>query len=509
MSMTVKSKVFSGHTFLQPKPAFSSLGMHQSSWSAIAFEKKHKKGGAFQATMFYDQSYETENASAYFAFDNKNELNLSVGITSTNNTDKDSLYTPTTDRDVLGQWLGLTATAHTKYTGSYKITPQQKQAGAILEYSQDLKNIIDTAFFKHLYIFAALPVTLVENTLKYEGPDTIFQAFTNQDIKATVAGQSATKNKWDYLRFPTEKQSSLNLSCLKLGFGTTLIGNEDILIATNSTLIVPLVNHVENRTMFEPVQGYNGSFALASQVLFQFPVIKKTSDDIARVCAHFGFQNTVIISRSSMRTFDLKEKPFSRYMIFYDKTNNRTEHGINALTLHSKVEPFNMINIIAGVRFNYYDAVAEVGYEFWAHGSEHVSLDKAWEEGRYGIAYIDAEGNLRKDAANQGLTASKSTINYVSFADGDGRSATTKAHDVAVAATTKSQYNVYVRAQDIDLNSAANQKCHVHKPYISVGLRGAKENLDLFINLGAYLSIAAHNSATSTFGGWIKAGASF
>lgn len=511
-SIIVTPEVFSGQTFLYPKPSFASLGMHQSSWSAVAYGKTHEKGSALQATIFYDQSYHTEDAAAYFLFDKKNELNLSVGITSTDNTTAKSLYTPANDRDILGQWLGLTATSHAAYTGEYSVTPQQRQAGIIFEFSQDLKNLTDVDFLKHLYVFASLPVTLVENTLKYEGSDTILQAFTNQSIKATVTGQSATQNKWDYLRYPTETQSSLNLTCLKLGFGTTLVSEDDILIASNNTLIIPMTHSVENRTMFEPAQGYNGSIALASQALFQFPIMKSKNSDVTRICAYFGFENTVIIPSNSMRTFDLKDKPFSRYMLFYDKKTNSMDHGVNILTRECEVSAYNQINITTGIRINYYNAVGEIGYEFWAHGAEKLSLEKEWEEGRYGIAYINSDGTLMKEKITLlGLTASKSTINYVSFADGDAQTA--KSHAVTSAgiakATTKHEYNVYVKATDIDHNSAANQKCHVHRPYVSLGLRGSKENVDLFLNLGAYVSVVSQNSSTSTFGGWIKAGATF
>lgn len=503
--------IFSGQTFLYPKPAFASLGMQQSSWNSVAYEKKQAQGSAFQATIFYDQTYKTDDAAAYFLFDNKNKLNVSVGITSENNTTKNSLYTETSTRDILGQWLGLTAAAHTQYQGEFSVTPEQKQAGVIFECSQDLKNITTIDFFKHLYVFAALPVSFIENTLKYEGPETIFQAFTNQSIKATVAGQADTKNNWNYLTYPTKSQSSLRLSCVKLGFGTTLINENDIIIATSNTFIVPLAQAVENRTLFEPVQGYNGSFAMASQALFQFPIIKKNNNEATSLCAYFGFENTVITSKKSMRTFDLQDKPFSRYMLFYDKVTDKIEPGVNVLTKKCKVEPYNMINLIAGLRGHYYDAVVEIGYEFWAHPTERVTIDSnnPWEDGRYGIAYIDAQGALRRDGTSLlGFTASKSTISFVAFADGDER--VPKSHNIlAPGELPQAKYNIYIREQDIDFNSAASQKSHVHRPYISFGLHSKKEKFDFFVNAGAHVSIAKQNSATSTVGGWFKAGLAF
>ena len=65
------------------------------------------------------------------------------------------------------------------------------------------------------------------------------------------------------------------------------------------------------------------------------------------------------------RTFDLKGKPYSRYMLFFDKGTNSLVPGINVLTKDCNVKPHNYVNVITGIRFKYYKAVGEIGYELW------------------------------------------------------------------------------------------------------------------------------------------------
>ena len=133
-------------------------------------------------------------------------------------------------------------------------------------------------FFKHLFIGFTVPVTFLENDFQYSGNDEIFKAFTNQVIPATTSGQtSSSQNNWEYLVYPKEKQTSLYITNLKVTLGTTLISRDDILLTTNSSLIIPMVAAVDNRQIFQPVQGYNGAFALNSEALFQFPIMKKES----------------------------------------------------------------------------------------------------------------------------------------------------------------------------------------------------------------------------------------
>lgn len=491
---------YSSQTFLFSRPAFNSLGIQQGSWNALAYEKEHEKGGAFQCSTFYEQSFKTSDAASYFGINKNNKSILSVGTATANNYTQGSLYTKTVSRDILGQWLGFTDPA-SNFSGEFSITPEQRQIGFIFEYSQDLKNLFDIGFLRYLYVNVSLPVTLSENTLKYEGHDDILKAFTNQN-----------SNNWEYLLYPTETQRSFSASNLKLTLGTTLIGIKDILMTTCSSLFIPLTSAVKGKKLFEPVQGYNGSFALSSQALFQFPIMKKSDEAVSRICAFFGFENVFVMGNKMKRTFDLKNKPYSRYLLLYDKITNSLEFGVNALTKDCDVEPYNFMNIIAGFRFNYGKAIAEIGYEFWAHAPEKVSLhkDDPWTEDRYGIAYIDSTGALitstHASSVGSGLTASKSTINYVEFADGDTRG--TKSH-AGVPIDANAQYNVYIKESDIDYNSAASQKTHIHRPYVSLGLRGSKEKYDLFVNVGGHLSVSYQNSALSMWGGWFKAGATF
>lgn len=472
---------FTNQTILFPKDGFGSYAMHEASWHNMVYNKQHC-GSALQIYSYFQTSLPDETSSQYFLFDKHNSLRVESGTAAGN---PEAYNEESFKRNILGQWLGFKEADNFK--GDFTLTPEQTQYGLIAEFSQDLKAFTDISLLDHLSVGISVPLTYVENKLKFQGDSKILEALQGKNAAAMNMAEP-----WQYLKLNPDTQTSATLTNVKLHLGTKYQSEDDILIATNTFAIIPLVQHIDNRSLFEPIAGYNGHIVFGSNVNFQIPLLV-AQDGLSRICGYFGLENKFLLQNHQKRTFEIADKPYSRYMPIYDRHINKMIPGVNAFTKECVVEPFNVVNFIAGIRFKYKDSVGEIGYELWGHGTETITIkkDNDWEENRYGIPLINENFVLQLNGT-KGKTASKSSINYAAAPDG--------------AAATD---NVYIKKTDLNMQVAAARTSIVHRGYASLGIAKKGKDRDCFANLGLFIEATQNNAAFNTWGGWFKLGFSF
>lgn len=505
------NKIIDEHTnqtFMFTRPISHSISMNQAGWNDFAYES-HKLGTSFQTYVVYAQSFENLTGREYFSFDHKHILSIRGGTDPTEfdltpkgfipkDPTQDQITTPSFNRDILGQWLNYNDVE----TATFSFEPRQRQAAGIIEFSQDLSKVSEADLFKSWYFSVRVPITYVSNNIGFrtDNSDVTLNALSN--------------NNFLYNNVSTCSISSTRPSNAQFTLGTKYLNENDLQVITGMGVVVPLVEQRTGRYLFEPIHGFNAHFGFPTQLLVQFPLL--VSDDIAhsRVCFFLSLENIFLARNKQMRTYDLKGKPYSRYLKLLDIHSNSIVPAMNVLTLRSRVEPFNMFNSAMGFRVKFHDCLGEIGYELWAHGTENVSVENKfeaeWQDDRYGIAFINEEGKLASiDDSNMieelpvgqtGMTASKSTINYVASPDGISACCPTP---------TFTQQNKYITLQDLDLNSAAARSTITHKVYMSVTLGERGDKRDFFANLGIYIEAAQNNAALSMWGGWAKFGITF
>src|SRR5205814_7945427 len=97
-------------------------------------------------------------------------------------------------------------------------------------------------------------------------------------------------------------------------------------------------------------------------------------------------------SRTQRRSFDLKNKPWSRYISVYANEEQAQEAadsldttlatpGINVFTKSLKITPGLAHNINTAFVFTCRTFEGEIGYNFYAKRSEHAKLACCWVEG--------------------------------------------------------------------------------------------------------------------------------
>lgn len=460
---------YTNQTFMFPKEIFGSYGMEQSSWHNIVYNK-HSHGIALQAYAYGQASFENSTASQYFLFDDLSKLIIQSDETTY---DEESFT-----RNILGAWFGLEGS--TPFSGTFSLTPQQSQYGITLGLSQDLSKFFEVAFLRNASFNISIPIVHIKNQLVFKGDSTILNALQGGNSIAMGLGES-----WQYLILNEQVQEETQVTNIKVQCATKYESDDDVQVATTTFLIFPFISSVSNQILFQPAFGYNGHIVWGSGITFQFPLIR-SQDKLTRICFFTGLENKFLFSNNQQRTVELNDKPYSRYMPLYDRYTDTMVPGVNVFTRNCIVEPYNIINFIAGFRYKYKDSIGEIGYELWGHDTEQITIDNGnlWQDNRYGIANINGNGEL--DPTIQ--TANRSTMNYV------------------IPDTTT---NTYITAKDLNLVTAAARAALVNRVYMSIGYGDKTENTDFFLNFGLFMEIVQNNAAFSSWGGWAKTGITF
>jgi len=464
---------YTNQTFMFPKEIFGSFGMDQASWHNIVYNKK-SYGFALQAYAYAQSSLpNTTNGSEYFLFNDLPLLIVQSGVGAPFNEES---FT----RNIAGQWLGIKADTAT--TATYSLTPQQSQYGITLGFNQDLSKFCDMGFLRALSFGFSMPIVHVKNQLVFSGNDEILQALQGKFNQNFAPALSQT---WDFLIIDENVQQTTTVATIKFQFDTKYQSEDDIQIATTTFFIAPTTKSVSNEILFQPMLGYNGHAAMGSGITFQFP-LTVSQDEISRICMYFGLENKFLFGNNQNRTVEIYGNPYSRYLPIYDRYTNTLVPGVNIFTKNCFVEPYNIINFIAGFRLKFKESVAEIGYELWGKDTEKITInsDDLWTDNRYGIANIDENCVLNTTIQ----TASESTINYVK------------------PDTTE---NVYIKAKDLTMVTGEGRAALINRIYTSIGYGHSNDYRDVFLNFGLFMEICQNNAALSNWGGWLKSGFTF
>lgn len=503
---------YTNQTTMFVRPIFDSISIEQVGWHNILYNKQ-KRGFAAQVIGIYGQTYENLQSPAYFLFNYLDKITISAGsasvfevngpgaFRSVVNPSEGQINVQSLTRDVLGQAVGI----NSGQNFFLALNPEQRQACGLVEVSQDLKHFFSWWIFDNWYLNFSAPVTWIKNNIGANGDQQALDAFD----------QCAYK----HVKFTNQNLTSVRLTQGAFALGTRYMSEDDIQVITTTGVIIPFVSQPSTKYVFEPTQGFDAHWGFDTQIHFQFPVLEKTPNGATRVLMFIDIHNNFLARNYQYRTYDIWNKPFSRYMKLLDRKTNKIVPAMNVLTLRSRVEPYNIVNFMTGFRFAHKDSFVDIGYELWAHGTERITPqpqpghhDEYFEDGRYGIAFIDVNGNLAYiddttgvvtalPAGIQGQTASLSTINFIAPPDGKVNINTTPAQFQPV--------NEYLTLKDLDYLSCASRSTITHRAFLSatIGDRGQKRNY--FVNFGSYIEAAQNNAALCFWGGWLKGGFTF
>jgi hypothetical protein len=467
-----------GRSFMYTRPAYYHLATHQALWHDIAYNKRGPQYGALQLIAFYMQSIDLKKSARYFLPACQNELLVS----GDQNTEDQKI------RDVRAEWLNLDS----NFRGFMSINPEQRKFGFSIEYNQDLKQVINSDLFRHHWISIEVPVVGVENNLNL----TQNNARTSTNSPKNII-EAFNQREWRYSKIDGQR-NKVRLAEIRFCIGSSLVSEDYFQMAYKSILVAPAGNKQNPEFMFDPVVGNNHHPGVGGAIFFQFPLNRDTTKQA--ICFFANLEALLLIRNKQFRTFDLKDKPWSRFMLYnLADCSASNVPGVNLLTLESIVRPFGTVDCSLGWRYKSEWIEAEVGYNIWGRGDERVKLRSAFNN----PCQCDAFGIA---GSQPGRSASKSTIKQQSDDDQEIQTV-----GIVNGVEQKGFVNVFVpiKESDIDLRSGSAESALQHKVHFSFGAIHKSDRADGLLGGGIFVGIPQKNSTLKMWGAWVKLGASF
>ncbi len=457
-----------GRSFLYTRPVSYRLAINQQAWHSIAYSNAFTAGGALQVSMMYTESIPTCKNNGYFLFDGNTQL-LVAGDASG--------YQKV--RNVRAEWLNLPST----FYGYMRLIPKQKQGGIAFEYTQQLDHIFDSSLFEGSWFGIYMPILVAKNTLELCQSD--IRGFeTAAPGQPKNLAQAFSQPAWHDSRILSGKTRGRPAE-IRLSLGKTYLDEDLFQILYYSTLVIPTGNKQHATQMFDTVVGNNAHPALGGGVNFQVTL----NEDISQMgwCFFTNLEALYLFRNEQCRTFDLKKKPWSRFMLYNLREGSPDQPipGVNLLTLRALVRPFGFVDFSIGWRFKTEHIEGEFGYNVWGHSGERVKLLKCpFHSGPFGIAGVGTvEGNPMIPA-----TASTSIISQQGANDPEF---------------------VEVKRSDIDLFSGSARSALNHQVHAALSAFYHCDSTEGFVGIGFFVDIPQKSGSLEYWGIWWKMGVSF
>ncbi len=455
---------------------------------------EEEKRYSFDATVFGGSTFNEDDLAKYFLpFQKKEIIAGELG----------SKAVKEGDVDVIANYFGvLTSNFYTvgspvngtfnNYTfqSKVKFAPKQTFAGVTLTYKQHLSRYLDKGFWFEIVV----PIETVTNTIGMTeeittagGPDgnnpTIPPGFVPN---MTSAFRQST---WRFGKI-NGPQSATGVADLYFKVGYLTLKEENYFLRSYAGLSFPTGNQVTGEFLFEPIVGQNKHATLFGATSIGFKVWSRCNKSIYMELDTCG---TLFFSNDQIRSFDIKDKSWSRYMwVYLDSTTTTTSPGINVFTKNLNVQPGTARDLNTALIYRDGNFQAEGGYHFYSRQAEEVKFSKPWEPGP-GIAAIYNSAN---DFIAGGLTRDNATIKQYTGIDNDTINDTFVFREL--------------QESDFDMESASHPALISHTIYVALsGHWDQCGRHPKFFGVGGSYEFSSNNAATQRWMAWARFGLSF
>ncbi len=296
------------------------------------------------------------------------------------------------------------------------------------------------------------------------------------------------------------------LANLEIKFGYQWLKNDCCFFESFAGIIAPTGNRPTGHYLFEPIVGFGKHFGGEVGMTGVFQFWECCNSDIVFSFA-LDMNAWYFAQHIERRSFDLKDRPWSRYMQTYVSKDQAQQAadlaatdptealilstpGINVFTKDMCVNPrmakiVNSALVITGCH-----AEGEIGYNFFTRQAECVKLASCWKEG-------PALKDINQGA---GYTNNLQTINRwtISPEVGDTQPLPVASYDLNL-----------IKECDLDLESAAHPGFITHTFYGSFMWRWDELKFPCFVGLGGSFEYCDDNTYLTRWLGWAKVGFSF
>lgn len=461
------------------RPAGAAIAFREEIWHALRYRVQDKP--VFAAAAFAERSMHFDKIARYFLINQKCNLLIAGDETPTN---------IRLARDIRAEWIGLPD----NFSGRFTISPTQRQAGFFLAYHQPLCAVCDIEFLRHSWLNFELPIAYVENNLHPKQFDIVNPSPTApHDIL-----EAFNQPSWCFGKI-AGKRHRVSPADLRVEFGKTYMAENYFEIAYYSVLLVPMSARQDPEFLFSPVVGYNGHWGLGGGAKFQIPLNWNTC-----TVAHAIFmylESIYLFHNKQKRTFDLKGKPWSRYMQynFANGLPGQNIPGVNLLTFDAISAPYGVVDFCLGYRLIRGIAEIEVGYSIWGHGNEKVKFKKPYMFPRFSELSQTITYNFGFGIAGVG-------------ARDDGGATSSNTSTIAVL-NPESDGNIFIPIDKYDIANCSAEAAGVllqrlHCAF-AIAPKSSCQGAEGSFSAGIYAELPHRNSAIPMWGGWVAIGMHF
>lgn len=517
-----------GRSFFSVRPPWQASSPERLTMFRDAMDARiDGRNGAFQVGLFGGRSTRPSRLAKYFFPDCKERL-----VVSEEQLD---------DTDILAGHFNI-VTAENTFKSIIEIRPRHSFVGVGLNYRQQFAERCDGRGF---FFEVSLPIEHVRNELEFceqiiqdgggaQCPPDIIPTLTRScptDLCDSCCPTSSLECAFSCDNLQSNMRSAFMQECFKFGriesgsdcptdcntnsrkvTKTSVAGAElrlgyQIVDCPNYNwdgwigVVLPSGNTPKGIRVFEPIVGYNDHWGLETGASFDVVFWEAECEDRNLTFA-FDCHGLYLFNKDEVRSFDLKNKPWSRYMQMYANKEQAQQAadaaavqnlqtslllgvpGINVLTQCVRVKPRFSRTFNWGFIYNHCQFRGELGYNFYAREAECVELACPWQEGP---ALKALTGAGETDSVQQiGDNFSNNNVENVANYD----------------------RNV-ITAADLDLNSAAAPCTMSHTIYGSMGYHWDERCYPTFVGMGASYEITTDNTGMNRWMAWAKVGLSF
>lgn len=484
-------------SFLSIRPFFTAASPAKLALVRKEMQELHiNNGHMFQAVPFGGKTTDEEGLAWYFGPSCKRILTVSAD--------------PATNPDIIADNLGI-YTQNGEFESTFCLSPEQTFAGLGLNYRTHFGCADENRGF---FLDVTLPVYYVKNLMNLcEQISNNGDGSLNEGGPANVT-QAMKQPSWCAGRIDDcndTTETGVSELDIQVGYGW---GREQAHMHSYLGVIIPTGNKVNGHKLFEPIIGWNHNTAVHFGSSFGIQLWHDECND-RTLWYELAIDSRYFFENEQCRSFDLKCKPWSRYMQIYENRAQAQEAadlcnpistdagrtlgspGINLLTQRVKVLPRFQRTYNTAFALDLRCWTLEGGYNFFTRDAECVRLECPWDQ-IAGVSkarqndgtYVATDGPALKAIQGCGFTNNVQTIgdNFDGLNDVD---------------ITDYAENI-ITEKDLDLSSAEAPCMLSNRFYGAVGYSMDRYRFRMLIGLGGSYEFSADNSGIERWGGWAK-----
>lgn len=400
--------------------------------------------------------------------------------------------------DVSSLWINIGNNPLTPFSSNVSLHPHRSIFGATFDLRMDLGQYFSAYYnnesLEGFWTQIFFPILQAKHVMDLEETDIVNpgevipgQSFAN----VTNAFQNPA---WCFGKISPCALSMKGFGDVKLSLGYDWYETAYSSAAIYGSVYIPTSHGSHATHLFEPTIGNGGHVGVALGLLGDLSIW--TSDECHNISLLFDIEGSYFTSHREWRSFDLKPNgDWSRYLLLANQAiPNVAVQGINLFTRDVEVTPRGMVDIWAALHWQYSCFNFELGYNFWWHQREKVSLNTCNDTlDQYGIFDISVFCN----GGENFTTDSTATISVGAPNHRNG--------------PISDPTFVNIKVCDLNASTAECPSVTTNKIYAAAAgdLKFNEETLGMIGIGGSYEFSHDKRNALSQWGIWVKVGVSF